>query len=95
VSRYRLARLAQTDLAEIREYVARDKPNAARRLIASFFEYFHLLARSPDLGENRPDLREGLRVFSVRNYVIVYRRADSGIEIVRVLSGYRDWEALF
>ena len=37
----------------------------------------------------------GLRSWSVGNYVIFYRQVSTGIDIVRVLHGARDIEALF
>jgi len=36
-----------------------------------------------------------LRGFSVGNYLIFYRQIENGIEVERVLSGYRDFNALF
>jgi toxin ParE1/3/4 len=95
VSRFRLADLAKSDLATIRHYIARDNPSAADRQIDRFFETFHRLGRNPGMGERRPDLGEELRTFSVGTYVIVFRPAPEGVRIVRVVSGYRDMEALF
>ena len=95
MSRFRLAHLARTDLAEIRHFIARDKPGAADRQIAAFFEKFHALATHPEMGERRPELGENLRSFAAGTYVIVYRPISEGVEIVRVVSGYRDLDALF
>ena len=95
MSDFRLAPLAKTDLAEIRHYIARDKPMAADRQIARFFERFHSLATNPLMGQSRPDLGPNLRSFSVGNYVVIYRPISEGVEIARVASGYRDIEALF
>lgn len=95
MSRFRIAELAKTDLADIREYIARDKPGAADRQIARFFERFHMLARHREMGQRRPELGADLRSFAVGNYVIVYRLIPDGIEIARVVSGYRDLEAFF
>jgi toxin ParE1/3/4 len=53
------------------------------------------LALFPDLGERRDDLAASLRCFAVGGYAIVYRPSGAGIEIVRVVSGARDIEALF
>jgi toxin ParE1/3/4 len=50
---------------------------------------------NPDLGERQASLSENLRAFSVGNYVIFYRTIPTGVEIVRVVSGYRDFEKLF
>jgi toxin ParE1/3/4 len=54
-----------------------------------------LLAKQPGMGEARPELAEGLRCFSVGNYLIFFKPLSDGIEVVRVLSGARDIDALF
>ncbi|MDY0166101.1 MAG: type II toxin-antitoxin system RelE/ParE family toxin [Thermoguttaceae bacterium] len=77
-------------MAEIRAFIAADNPAAADRQTAAFFDRFHMLARSPEMGEARPDLGAELRVFSVGSYVIVFRQMAGGVEIARVVSGYRD-----
>lgn len=95
MSRFRLAELAKTDLAEIRQYIARDKPGAADRQIARFFQRFVMLSRNPEMGQRRPDLGADLRALAVGNYIIIYRPASEGIEIARVVSGFRNLDALF
>ncbi|MBU4272904.1 MAG: type II toxin-antitoxin system RelE/ParE family toxin [Planctomycetes bacterium] len=95
MSRFRLSSLAKSDLAEIRHHIRRDKPLAADRQIAAFFQRFRTLARNPELGQRRPEFGPDLRVFSFGNYVIVYRPFANGVEIARVVSGYRDLDALF
>ena len=93
--RFRLSPSARGDLADIRHHVARDKPDAAARLVRALYDRFQMLGRSPLLGESRPDLGENARVFTVGNYVIVYRPLGDRIEVSRVVSGSRDWESLF
>ena len=51
-----------------------------------------MLCRNPELGERRYDLGPELRCFALGTYVIIYRTA---VEIARVISGYRDLDALF
>jgi toxin ParE1/3/4 len=92
---YRLHRLAKSDLASIRTYVARDNPPAAARLISEFKKRFRLLASQPLMGEQRPDLAADLRSFSVGNYAIFYRATKGGIEVARVIHGVRDIKAQF
>lgn len=94
MSRFLLSDLARADLADIRHFVSRDKPEAATRLIASFFERFHLLGKNPEMGQLQPDLGQNVRELAVGNYVIVYRPMAGGVEIVRVVSGFRDLSAL-
>jgi plasmid stabilization system protein ParE len=55
VARYRLAELAQQDLADIHGYIAGDNPSAADRLLTTFFETFGVLATHPALGTARPE----------------------------------------
>jgi toxin ParE1/3/4 len=93
--RFRLSPLARADLAEIRHFVARDKPEAADRLIRAFYDRFGLLAENPLLGERQPEFGEDLRTFSMGSYVVVYRPMAAGVEIARVVSGYRDLQTLF
>lgn len=47
------------------------------------------------MGVARDALQAGLRMFPVRRFLIFYRPADDGIEVVRVLSGACDLDALF
>ncbi len=47
------------------------------------------------MGINRDELEPELRSFPVEDYLIFYRPIDKGVEIVRVVSGYQDLEALF
>ena len=86
---------ARADLHQIWDYIAEDDVEAATRLVDLVEEKCTLLARSPDIGRVRDELAPGLRSFPVGRYAIFYRRAKGGIEIVRVLSGWRDIPALF
>jgi toxin ParE1/3/4 len=91
----RLSLLARSDLIEIRRFIRLDKPEAADRQMAKFFRVFRRLAEQAEMGEPRPELGTGLRLFSVGTYTIAYRSFANGVEIARVVSGYRDIESLF
>lgn len=54
-------------------------------LFIEFKQTFHLLGSQPLMGQSREDLAANLRSFSVGNYVILYRPAQSGIKVARVL----------
>jgi toxin ParE1/3/4 len=94
-ARVRFLPEARADLHQIWDYIAEDDVEAATRLVDLVEEKCTLLARSPDVGRVRDELAPGLRSFPVGKYAIFYRRAKGGIEIVRVLSGWRDIPALF
>jgi len=95
MSRYRIARVARTDLKEICHYIAQDKPSAARRLRKIFTKTFQLLAAQPLIGESCEEYGKNLRRLTEGNYVIFYRPAPGGIEVVRVIHGARDIDELF
>jgi len=83
------------DLEEIWLYVATDSPQAADTFLDVVFEQCQLLCTSPEMGRAREDLLPGMRSFPVKRYVIFYRVLPERVEIVRILSGYRDLESIF
>src|ERR1700676_4302572 len=86
---------AQEGLLEICLHIAPDSPFPAGHFLDFLDEKMRLLAPSPRMGRRYPELSEGLRGFPVEDYVIFYREALQGIDVVRVLHGARDIESLF
>ena len=86
---------AVADLDEIWDYIAKDNPDAADRLIRNIESKCRRLALSPLIGRPREMLSPGLRSFAMGNYVIFYQPEDYGILVMRVLNGARDIEAEF
>lgn len=80
---------AEQDLLEIWAYVAADNPRAADRLLDRIDAAARVLADFPRLGPARDDIAPGFRYHVVGNYLIFYREAEGGIEIVRVVHGAR------
>jgi toxin ParE1/3/4 len=86
-----IAPLAREDLRSTVAFIARDKPQAARRWLARIRAEFRLLARNPGMGEPSPDFSRGdCRRFVFGSYLIFFRPVDRGIEVIRVLHGGRD-----
>lgn len=84
---------ASKDLLEIVDYVAERSPDAAARLRDRFLAAVEMLAKRPGLGHVRHDLVPkdlNVRFWPVGRYLLIYRSEGSGVQIVRVLSGYRD-----
>ena len=54
-----------------------------------------ILAENPKLGAARPDIAPEVRYLTVGNYLILYRELSNSVEIVRVLHGARNLEAIF
>ena len=95
MNRFRLSLRAKTDLTEIHHYISRDNPPAADRFVSEFFDLFHLLARNPEIGQLRPELRPNLRSISHGNYVVFFYSMNDGVEIAGVVHGARDIDTLF
>jgi toxin ParE1/3/4 len=87
---------ASRDIESIIDYVAgKSSLGAAERLLKKINQKCTTLAHFPNMGRRRDELLSSLRSFPVDDYLIFYRPIEGGIEILRVVSGYRDLEALF
>ena len=86
---------AETDLDDIWWYIAQDNPVAADRFLDEIIEKCRALMQFPKMGISRNEIMPSLRSMPVGNYLIFYLPLDDGIEIVRVLPGMRDIDALF
>ena len=80
---------------EIWFYIAKDDPGAADKFIHLLVSYFPTIASMPDMGRQRKELETRLRSVPIGNYVVFYCPIQSGVEIVRVLHGARDFPPLF
>lgn len=92
--RVRKTALAEEDLEEIWLYIAADNIVAADALLHKLVAKSVLLASNPEVGRSRPEIHEGLRGVPVGNYILFYRPEHGGIELIRVLHGARDIDAL-
>ncbi|HEY9612930.1 type II toxin-antitoxin system RelE/ParE family toxin [Allocoleopsis sp.] len=95
MNRYIVSPEAKQDLRDIRNYIARDNPSAARRLVESIREKCRTLVDFPNMGRRYDDIAPEVRGVPIDSYIILYRLIEDGIEIVRVVSGYRKLESLF
>jgi toxin ParE1/3/4 len=77
------------------EYIARGRPAAARRMVATIERSVELLAHHPAL--SGPGRVEGTRELVVPStpYIIPYRVRGAWVEILRVFHGARKWPPKF
>jgi toxin ParE1/3/4 len=92
---YRISGRARRNLLEIWRYIADDNETAADRFIDLLVQRFQLLGKNPHAGRSRDELRSGYRSFPVGQYVVFYRIAEPGVQIMHVLHGKRDLDAIF
>jgi toxin ParE1/3/4 len=95
MSSYFFTDAAVKDLDDICEYIGQQNLKAASRLFDTIRKKCKLVANFPNMGKSYSKLSVNLRGFVVEDYVIFYYPRKDGIDIVRIISGYRDLESLF
>ena len=85
---------AEQDLIDIWTYIAGDNATAATGLLDDIDAACAMLADHPRVGREVSSVRPGLRLFPVGRYLILFRRGDRLVEIVRVVHGARQWQKL-
>ena len=89
---------ARDDLIHIKRYLARESgsQSTAIQYTEKIREQCRKLAELPGkMGRLRPELRENLRSFPCGNYVIFFMYNDDYLEIITIIEGHRDIEAIF
>jgi toxin ParE1/3/4 len=85
---------ARADLVEIWLYIAERNPAAADRVLDAIE---HSLPRDWTqslMGRERPEVAAGIRSFVVMSWTVFYRVEDDSADIVRIVHGARDIDAL-
>lgn len=95
MSDYSFSDEAIQDLNDICEYIARRNSKAASKLFDDIRQKCKLVADFPNMGKDYGRLTPNLRGFVVDDYIVFYYSKEDGINITRVVSGYRDLESLF
>jgi plasmid stabilization system protein ParE len=86
---------ARRDLLEIWEFIAQDNLDKADCVEREIEQAITVLAGNPELGHMRRDLTaKSVRFWRVYSYLVIYDPATRPLEVVRILSGYRDVAAL-
>ena len=93
--RYLLNVLASRDLEEIADYFESTNIEAGKRFFREFNRKCQQLIAFPNSGKSYAEIRPKLRGLSCLGYVIFYRILDDGVEILRVLSGRRNFPDFF
>ena len=89
--------IAENDIIEIIDYISKDNPNAALRLIDKIDDRINELSNFPEIGKKPNDRRLqklGYRILVIDNYLIFYVIKNEEIEIRRILHGKRKYEFL-
>jgi toxin ParE1/3/4 len=85
-----LSQLAERDLEEIADYIARDDPRRALSFIDELRRQCARIGDTPKAFSARPELGAGVRSSPYGRYVIFFRAGKDRVLILRVLHGARD-----
>jgi addiction module RelE/StbE family toxin len=91
----RLTSEAKADLEDIGDRIAERNPVRAVTYLRELRERALRIGEFPHAGPPRPKLGEGIRITVHGKYLIIYRVRDETVQILRVLHGARDLDALF
>jgi addiction module RelE/StbE family toxin len=91
--------LASRDLDNISLYIADELRNqiAARSTINKILQSIYVLRNFPDLGQRidaKNEFIQNYRFLVIKNYLIIYKMADKGVMIVRVVYAKSDYNQL-
>ena len=91
----RITRPASQDLEHISDYFLQQSVNAGDRFVKTFSQKCQHLARFPYIGKSYEQLRSNLRGLSFMGYIIFYQVNEDSLDILRVISGYRNTNKIF
>jgi toxin ParE1/3/4 len=95
-SKFRLTKPAVQDIEQIADYIARQPSfTQAERFLTKLDEKLIKIAQFPRLGRQRDEVLPSLRSIPIDRYLILYMPSNQDVDILRVVSGYRDLSALF
>lgn len=86
----RLSPYVPGDLEEIADYIARDSPRQAIRMLRELRARMKEIAKQPALYRLRPELGEDARLAVAGRYLILFRIRSNTVRIERVVEGSRD-----
>jgi len=88
----------RADLVEILEYIAESSGSLAiaQSFVSDLRAQCHKLAAfEATMGRPRPELRNDIRSFPFKGYVIFFRYHAGRFEVIDILEGHRDIGAFF
>jgi toxin ParE1/3/4 len=91
-----LTQPAIQDIEAIADYIADQTGlQQAERFLSKLDAKFARITQFPDLGRPRNEILPELRSLAMESYLILYTTTESRVDILRVVSGYRDLTSLF
>jgi toxin ParE1/3/4 len=95
-AQFRLTQPATKDIEEIADFIAQQSGLSQSEIFLSKLESkFSNIVNFPQIGRKRNEILPNVRSIPLDKYLILYMPIGEDIEILRVVSGYRDLSRLF
>lgn len=94
----RINPLVAEDLKSIKEFIAEDNPEMARKTVRKIYDLFENIQQFPGLGSNlqkRVSFKTDYKYYVSKNYVILYKVREEYVEIYRVVNQSQDITRIF
>lgn len=86
---------ALQDIDEIFDYFTTTSVEAGEKFKIEFQKKCQYLTQFPNIGRSYSEIKPNLRGISIMGYIIFYQVIEGGVEIVRLVSAYRDLQSIF
>ncbi|WP_071824582.1 type II toxin-antitoxin system RelE/ParE family toxin, partial [Microcystis aeruginosa] len=83
------------DLNKIADYFLVVNIEAGEKLFRKFYKKCQQLVQFPKLGRSYSHIKPSLRGLPLDGYIIFYRVINETVEILRIVNGRQDLDALF
>lgn len=94
--KFSITKSANRDIEEIADYLSKQVSfDRAEAFIHKLDAQFSRIAKFPNIGRQRNDISDNVRALSVDSYVVVYIPVGRDVEILRVVSRFRNLQTLF
>ena len=87
--------LAEHDLEAIGDWIAQDNPVRAVSFTEELYQQCLLIAESPVIYRERPELGQGVRCCAYGSYLVLFQVLDTEVRVERILHGSRDIIGMF
>lgn len=87
--------LAEHDLEAIGDWIAQDNPVRAVSFTEELYQQCLLIAESPVIYRERPELGQGVRSCAYGRYLVLFRVLDTEVRVERIVHGSRDITGMF
>ena len=91
---YSFSEEALVDLEDIYQAMSEYSPNFAILFFEKVREKCRQFSQFPHMGKNYAHIKANLRGFIIDDYVILYFPRTDGIDVARIIYGYRDLASL-